>query len=206
MLFGTLYFVFCFIFCAFFGDRKKQMGRIILVISVFVAVFAVIFREQIISVVQLYLDRGMGNNGRYPLWERAFESFLESPVFGKGFYSLDLTTPNSFDKLSFDLVPDFAHNTIFELLGATGIVGFVAYSIYRVSTLVIAFRKPTAERIMLVMTALYIAFASLLDNFVFQIFSPVFYTVTMVMAVLIYEEDMGHCRGGKPVLSRMDIR
>lgn len=206
MLFGTLYFVFCFIFCAFFGDRKKQMGRIIAVISVFIMVFAIIFHREIISVVQLYLDRGMGNNGRYPLWERAFNSFLESPVFGKGFYSLDLTTPNSFDKLSFDLVPDFAHNTIFELLGATGIVGFVTYSIYRVSTLVIAFRKPTAERIMLVMTALYIAFASLLDNFVFQIFSPVFYTVTMIMAVLIYEDDMGYGRGGKPMLSRMDIR
>ena len=205
MLFGTVYFIVCFLFCTFFGARKKQMGRIIVVMAAFLAVFAVIFREEITSVVQLYLDRGMGNNGRYPLWERAFEAFLESPIFGKGFYTLGLTTPNSFDKLSFELVPDFAHNTVFELLGATGIVGFVAYSVYRISTLVIAFKKATPERVALVVSALYIAVASLLDNFVFQIFSPVFYTVTMVMAVLLYEEDMCLDRGAKPAFSRTEI-
>jgi O-antigen ligase len=118
---------------------------------------------------------------------------------------LDLTTPNSFDKLSFELVPDFAHNTVFELLGATGIVGFVTYSIYRISTLVIAFRKPNAERIALVISALYIVFASLLDNFVFQIFSPVFYTVTMVIAVFLYEDDMRREVGKKSVAKSVGV-
>lgn len=194
MLFGTVYLVVSFIYCAFFGQKRKEMGGLILVMGGCLAAFTFIFREQVVSVLSLYLERGMGNNGRYPLWQKSFEMFLESPIFGKGFYSLDLSTPNSFDKLSFELVPDFAHNTVFELLGATGIVGFVTYSIYRISTLVIAFRKPTAERVALVASALYVAVASLLDNFVFQIFSPVFYTVTMVMAVLLYEDDMNRER------------
>lgn len=192
MLFGTIYLVCSFIFCAFFGDKKKESVKIILIISAIIAVFALIFRNQVSSVIQIYLDRGMGNNGRYPLWERAYQLFLESPIFGKGFYSIDLTTPNSFDKISFDLVPDFAHNTIFELLGATGIVGFVSYSIYRISTFVVAFKKPTAEKTMLILSALYIAFGSLLDNFIFQIFTPVLYTVTMVMLVLLNEENAEH--------------
>ena len=179
MLFGTVYFICAFIFCAFFGSKKKQMGRLIVAATVFLAVFAIIFRAEVVSVIKLYLERGMGNNGRYPLWERAWQLFLESPVFGKGFFTLNLITPNSFDKLSFELVPDFAHNTVFELLGATGIVGFVTYSIYRISTLVIAFRKPNAERIALVISALYIVFASLLDNFVFQIFSPAILTTAI---------------------------
>lgn len=205
MLFGTVYFICAFIFCAFFGSKKKQMGRLIVSATVFLVVFAIIFRAEVVSVIKLYLDRGMGNNGRYPLWERAWQLFLESPVFGKGFFTLDLTTPNSFDKLSFELVPDFAHNTVFELLGATGIVGFVTYSIYRISTLVIAFRKPNAERIALVISALYIVFASLLDNFVFQIFSPVFYTVTMVIAVFLYEDDMRREVGKKSVAKSVGI-
>ena len=205
MLFGTVYFICAFIFCAFFGSKKKQMGRLIVSATVFLVVFAIIFRAEVVSVIKLYLDRGMGNNGRYPLWERAWQLFLESPIFGKGFFTLDLTTPNSFDKLSFELVPDFAHNTVFELLGATGIVGFVTYSIYRISTLVIAFRKPNAERIALVISALYIVFASLLDNFVFQIFSPVFYTVTMVIAVFLYEDDMRREVGKKSVAKSVGI-
>ena len=205
MLFGTVYFICAFIFCAFFGSKKKQMGRLIVSATVFLVVFAIIFRAEVVSVIKLYLDRGMGNNGRYPLWERAWQLFLESPVFGKGFFTLDLTTPNSFDKLSFELVPDFAHNTVFELLGATGIVGFVTYSIYRISTLVIAFRKPNAERIALVISALYIVFASLLDNFVFQIFSPVFYTVTMVIAVFLYEDDMRREVGKKSVAKSVGV-
>jgi hypothetical protein len=32
--------------------------------------------------------------------------------------------------------------------------------------------------------------ASLLDNFILQIFSPVLYTVTMAIAAIIYDDDM----------------
>ncbi len=190
MLFGTVYFVLCLVLSMFLGQRKRQMGKIMVAFSVFLFVFAIIFRAEISSVIELYMNRGMGNNGRYALWERAFEEFLESPIFGKGFYTIDLTTPNSFNKLPFDLVPDFAHNTVLELLGATGILGFIAYSIYRIATLVIMTKKPTADRFMLVLTASYIVVASLLDNFIFQIFSPVFYTVTMAVAAIVYEGDM----------------
>lgn len=190
MLFGTFYFVLCFVICLFSGQRKRQMGKLVAAFAVFLAVFAIIFREEIVNVVELYLNRGMGDSGRYPLWERAFNAFLESPVFGKGFYTIDLMSANSFDKLSFDLVPDFAHNTVFELLGATGIVGFVGYSVYRIATFVLMLKKPSIDRVMLVISASYIVVASLLDNFILQIFSPVLYTVTMAIAAIIYDDDM----------------
>jgi O-antigen ligase len=190
MLFGTFYFVLCFVICLFSGQRKRQMGKLVAAFAVFLAVFAIIFREEIVNVVELYLNRGMGDSGRYPLWERAFNAFLESPVFGKGFYTIDLMSANSFDKLSFDLVPDFAHNTVFELLAATGIVGFVGYSVYRIATFVLMLKKPSIDRVMLVISASYIVVASLLDNFILQIFSPVLYTVTMAIAAIIYDDDM----------------
>lgn len=190
MLFGSVYLVLCIAICIFSGARGRQMGKIVLVSVVFLAVFGLIFRSQIESIIELYLNRGMGNNGRYPLWEKAFYEFLQSPIFGKGFYTIDLTTPNSFEMLSFDLVPDFAHNTVFELLGATGIVGFVTYFIYRISTLILTFKRPTLDRLMLMITASYIVLSSLLDNFVFQIFSPVLYTVAVAFAALVYEDDM----------------
>ena len=87
-------------------------------------------------------------------------------------------------------MPDFAHNTVFELLGATGIVGFVGYSVYRIATFVLMLKKPSIDRVMLVISASYIVVASLLDNFILQIFSPVLYTVTMAIAAIIYDDDM----------------
>jgi O-antigen ligase len=190
MLFGTFYFVLCFVICVFSGQRKRQMGKLVATFSIILVVFAIVFREQITNVIELYLNRGMSDNGRYPLWECAFEAFLESPIFGKGFYTIDLTNPNFFDKFEFSLVPDFAHNTVFELLGATGIVGFIGYSVYRISTFVLMLKKPSIARIMLTLSASYIVVASLLDNFILQIFTPVLYTVTVAIAAIIYEDDM----------------
>lgn len=190
MLFGTIYFAMGLIACFVLTKKKSRLVKMTVLFAVFLVAFVLIFRDQVIDVIDLYKDRGMGNNGRYYLWERAFYEFLESPIFGKGFYTIDLTTPNSFDKLSFDLVPDFAHNTIFELLGATGIVGFVTYLVYRISTLKLMLKKTSADRFMLMLSASYIVAASLLDNFVLQIFSPVFYTVTVAISAIVYEDDM----------------
>ena len=203
MLFGTIYFAMGLIACFVLTKKKSRLVKMTVLFAVFLVAFVLIFRDQVIDVIDLYKDRGMGNNGRYYLWERAFYEFLESPIFGKGFYTIDLTTPNSFDKLSFDLVPDFAHNTIFELLGATGIVGLVAYLIYRVSTLKLMLKKASADRFMLMLSASYIVAASLLDNFVLQIFSPVFYTVTVAVAAIVYEDDIRSEERAKTTLPKL---
>jgi hypothetical protein len=172
------------------GVDKKTILKMFGGFVVFAIAFVAIFWDQLNIIIQLYLNRGMGDSGRYSLWRQCFDHFLNNPIFGRGFYSLDIYTPNSFDSFSFDLVPDFAHNTVFELLGATGIVGFIGYSIYRISTLVLAFYRTSKERLLLVMGASLIVMASLLDNYIFQIFGPVYYTVALVIAGKIYEREM----------------
>jgi O-antigen ligase len=193
MLFGSVYFVLFFAIALFYvlrGVDKKTILKMFGGFVVFAIAFVAIFWDQLNIIIQLYLNRGMGDSGRYSLWRQCFDHFLNNPIFGRGFYSLDIYTPNSFDSFSFDLVPDFAHNTVFELLGATGIVGFIGYSIYRISTLVLAFYRTSKERLLLVMGASLIVMASLLDNYIFQIFGPVYYTVAMVIAGKIYEREM----------------
>ena len=193
MLFGSVYFVAFLVIALFYALRgvdKKTVAKMLCGFAAFAAVFLLIFWEQLAIIVNLYLNRGMGDSGRYSLWEQCFNHFLNNPIFGRGFYSLDIYTPNSFDKFSFDLVPDFAHNTVFELLGATGIVGFIGYSIYRISTLVLAFYRTSKERLLLVAGASLIVLASLLDNYIFQIFGPVYYTVAMVIAAKLYDDEM----------------
>lgn len=206
MLFGSIFFV-AFILVALINRLrgrgfKIEINRKSLIIagSTVTALLLVflIFREQIFSVVDVvsayYEKMGMSDNGRYDLWRKAYEYFLESPVFGKGFYTLNLSTPNSFaillEKFNIELVPDFAHNTVFELLGATGMVGFITYSVYRISSLVVAFRHSSLDRLLWVVAALYVAVASIVDNFVFQIFSPVLYTVIMAVMANVYDSEM----------------
>lgn len=190
MLFGSIFFVIFLVISMIASGRGKRLLISLGVIAVFLLALSAVFREELVKIIELYLNRGMGDNGRYVLWQRCWELFLENPVFGRGFYSLDISTPNSFNQFSFDLVPDFAHNTIFELLGATGAVGLVAYLIYRFSTLRLAFRKPSFDRTFLMCSAAFIVVASLVDNYIFQIFGPIYYTLATVIAVLIYQREM----------------
>lgn len=190
MLFGSIFFAISLIVSVIASGRGKKLLISLGVISVFLLALSAVFYDELIKIIELYLNRGMGDNGRYVLWQRCWEIFLEDPVFGRGFYSLDISTPNSFNQFSFDLVPDFAHNTIFELLGATGVVGLVSYLAYRMSTLRLAFRKPSFERTFLMCSAAFIVVASLVDNYIFQIFGPIYYTLATVISVLIYQREM----------------
>jgi hypothetical protein len=55
---------------------------------------------------------------------------------------------------------------------------------------VVAFRHSSFERLLWVVAALYVAVASIVDNFVFQIFSPVLYTVIMAVIANVYDSEM----------------
>ena len=203
MLFGSIFYVAFIVFALAkrikerglrFDINKKALGISTGVLAA-LAVVAIIFRDQVGVVVETvlayYQKKGMDDSGRYYLWEMSFNYFLESPILGKGFYTLNLATPNSFevlfDNFGIELVPDFAHNTVFELLGATGIVGFISYSAYRISSIVIGVKRASLERFLWFAAALYVAVASIVDNFVFQMFSPVLYTVIMAVIANVYD-------------------
>lgn len=190
MLFGTVFLVLSFVASVIASGRGKKAIVSVGVTAVFIFALCAIFYDELSTIINLYVNRGMGDNGRYTLWRSCWEIFLENPIFGRGFYSLDIITPNSFDQLSFKLVPDFAHNTVFELLGATGAVGLVGYLVYRAATLRLAFRKPSFERTFLMCSAAFIVVASLVDNYIFQIFGPIYYTLATVIAAMIYQREM----------------
>ena len=205
MLFGSIFYLAFIVFALVnrirergfkFEINKKALGISAGALAA-VAIFVLVFKDQVFAVadtvIAYYQKKGMNDSGRYHLWELSFKYFLESPILGKGFYTLNLTTPNSFevlfDNFGIELVPDFAHNTVFELLGATGIIGFISYSVYRISTIVIGVKRASLERFLWVAAAMYVAVASIVDNFVFQIFSPILYTVIMAVIANVYDHE-----------------
>lgn len=182
LIFSSLiYLASVLIFC--FVGKKKKTFKILAVLGAlaFVAGFAVFF-DKIYSVFKDFFDRGLSDNGRFALWRKTFTSFLEVPVFGKGFYGLGEVTD------TFGPWPDSAHNTILQLLSAGGIVSLLAYGFYRFKTIIPFLKRPCILKTMLGLSIIGLLFGSLLDNFIFDVYPTFYMNAALVIAFKKNEE------------------
>lgn len=180
LLFGALVYVISIAVLAFFGN-KKQIFRIILgIIAVLGAALVILLWDRLPELVSAFLF----DNGRFKLWEIGFEDFLSSPIFGKGFCGFEFPDdPIYFDGV--DFMPAMAHNTVFQLLATTGIVGFIAYVVYRVSTVLAAIHTRSVEGWLIFLSALSVALMSLLENYLFQFWPIIYYSASMAVVYLL---------------------
>lgn len=186
MLFGIIYFFVGLILCLFFGKRKEEARIVIPLLAVVFAVLVVVFKDDFIMLVELYIRRGMDSSGRIDIWKKCVEIFKENKIFGIGFFGMQVAqqfVPEEF-------IPEFAHNTIFELIAATGIVGTVCYGFYRLATLKYVLYKPSLERFMILMGASVLLAEGLLDNYVFQIYTTFYYVIALAIAARLYEKEI----------------
>lgn len=177
LIFATLGYVCCVILCCFVGKHKKAFRIITVTGIVAIAVLAFLLRDNIYTFFKDHFDRGLLNdNGRYPLWRAAFESFLESPIFGSGFYGINFDT---YDQFGF--VPKMAHQTILQILGSMGIFGILAYGYYRVNTAIMIFKKPSVMKSIFAISILVLLLESMLDNFVFSVYPVMYYVISLAI-------------------------
>lgn len=183
LVFSTLAYVACVLICCFVGKYKK-IFRIITVAGILlVAAFTVILWDKLQGLLADYFERGFSDNGRFALWRQAFDNFLSAPVFGRGFCGFDV------DTAVFGPLPKQAHNTVIQLLSATGIVGLLAYVYYRAKTLKPFFKRPTLMKSFLGISILVLLAESLLDNFVFNVYPVLYYSVTLAIVYRAFEEE-----------------
>ena len=204
-LIGTAYFIFCLIFAAFYG-RRVVAGRVILGATLGItALLIMIFGYYYVNpdritiepvrfivdnarvVIEQYIARGLGSSGRTSIWKKCVELFLEDPIFGKGFFGMQVSA----QFVPQEYIPEYAHNTIFELLGATGIVGTACYAFYRIATIKMMFHRFDLDRFMMLLGASVLVVESLLDNYVFQIFTTFYYVIAFAIAARLYEIRKG---------------
>lgn len=180
MLIGSLVFALGIIICCFFGERKR-LCRVLTAILMAVAVLvALLFLDDILLLLKRYLTSGFNDSGRFELWKLGFASFLEYPIFGKGFFGMQVSMP---EMASF--LPNMVHNTLFQLLGATGIVGTLAYGFYRYQTLLPFIKRPSLKKTLLGISALVLLLESLLDNFIFYMQPTFVYSVALVIVFMM---------------------
>ena len=85
LIFGTLTYAACVLIFSFVGEKKKIFRIIVAVGIAFAALFAVVFFDKIYSLFKDFFDRGLSDNGRFNIWRAAFDNFLNSPIFRRGF-------------------------------------------------------------------------------------------------------------------------
>ncbi len=186
LVFATLAYAACVIISCFVGEQKKAF-RIIIIAGVIGAfILTIVLWDKIYALLGDYFSRGLSDNGRFALWSAALDNFLEAPIFGKGFYGLEVD-----DSMltSFGPLAKQAHNTVFQLLSATGIVGLASYAYYRYSSLEPIFRRPSLMKSMMAMSVAVLLLGSLLDNFIFNIYPMFHYTVALVIIHKAKEEN-----------------
>jgi O-antigen ligase len=178
MLFATLITAVSLLLGCFVG-RNKLLFRIFVPICVLGLASVVILSSDKLSVLlATVIEYGFSDNGRFKLWETGFDNFKESPILGKGFFGfggdgLDATA---------NFLPLMAHNTVIELLSALGVFGLLAYGYYRVSSLKPLFKKPRYSTVYVYLSIAAVLLMSLLDNYVFYIYTMFYYSVMLALA------------------------
>ena len=183
LIFASLAYAVCVIIACFKGNHFKAYRIIVAVGIICIAVLLVILRSKIQAILGDYFARGFDSNGRYELWSIAWKNFLEYPVFGIGFYSFE--SVHQLESGAFahmGPMPTMAHNTVFQLLSATGVLGIAAYGYYRVKSFIPVFKSPTLMKTMLAVSIATTLLGSLLDNFVFNVY-PMYFQMAMLALI-----------------------
>lgn len=185
LLCATLVYISCLVGFALFGRKrhKKFFAYGAVAIALCVCVVYVVYREPLMLALNSYAEQGISDAGRFEIWQNSFRAFLENPIFGNGFYQ-GLETGNV--KATF--IPSMAHNTVFQLLSGMGIVGFLAYAIYRISSLRAFFIRLDILKTMLGAAMLVLVFESMFDNFIFQIHPVFYYSIAMAITYRRHNE------------------
>lgn len=173
LLFGAMGLGLCFLYLFFRGRNRKQNRIFILLLAGMGLVGAILLKDKIFEVLKNLTD--LGDNGRKAIWEIGWNNFTKYPIFGSGFYDsfVDPAFEHGFD-------PYLYHNTVIQMLGACGLVGFLAYAYHRIQTVRLVFTKMNPCKIFLGIALLAFLSFNLLDVLFFKFYPSFFYALMLL--------------------------
>lgn len=196
---GCVYFTYCriclfvcaivfliFLIYIFTKSKNKPIFLFIAIIGIFVIEIVCLFKwDKIYKFIQYYINKGFNSNGREELWSWCLEKFLQNPVFGVGFTSVEPVPSIA----SYNIV--LAHNTLLQYLTSCGIVGSIIISYYYFSRWQIALTKYNEFKFVNSISLFAIALVSLIDQEpTMDVFVIVVITLLVALAELDTEETL----------------
>lgn len=172
---GAAVLALCLVYLCFFGENRRINRIYTLAVALGGVAVCVLFADKMLGLVNNFLQYGFGDNGRFDLWTTGINHFLDYPVFGTGFY-------DSYVNEAWDMpvYPYLYHNTVVQLLGATGVVGFAAYAYHRFCTVRLVFQRPNHGKSFLGLCILALLAFSLLDVLLFKTYPTIFYAMMLL--------------------------
>ena len=188
-LIGGMAYAVCTVVSFIKSNKKPRFLIEVGAVLVGVAIIVISFNNIIFTALQDYINRGVGDTGRFSLWAEALRAFTTAPTFGKGFFGLSeyFNISNPISTIAF--LPDMSHNTVAQFLGAMGVFGLLAYGFYRICSFRPFFKKPSYLKTMLGGAMLTVLGGSLLDNFIFNILPMFMYAVLFAIVYKLESED-----------------
>lgn len=166
----------------FFGNFKRFARIAFPILVAAVVILVVLFWDEIKVVFADYFNKGMSDNGRYPLWRMAIPAFLSAPIFGVGLFGLEYSSAMT------AIIPGMLHCTPLQLISTMGLFGLLSYGYYRVMTIIRVLRRPSLIKTMLGGAVLVILLGSLLDNFIFYMQQMIYPSIALALIYLADEE------------------
>ena len=200
---GGLFFLIGIIICCF--KNKNKVANRIFAISVFalaaiaITVFIIktgntkdilkrVFSE--LRIAFLLSDNASFTDifgARAKIWAEGLQNFLSAPVFGAGFAAGMFNEGASAHFMY--------HNVIVELLASTGVVGVLAFTVHLKQIIVVAFRKFSLDRLIILFVPLIILGMSMLDNFFFLPNFTMIYALFIAIAEIMFKSTRNESVG-----------
>lgn len=169
LLVATLILALCMIFSCFVGQNKLLFRILIAVLGTLSIIAVIIMWDKLLGLAERFFD----DNGRFEIYKKGLEKFLNHPILGAGFM----------DSHGISSVPDHRyHNTLVQILASCGTVGILAYAFHRFNTISLIIKKKSGRNIFLAFCLLGLILTSLFDIHFFNIY-PAFYYVLILIAI-----------------------
>jgi hypothetical protein len=190
MLVGSAVLIVCMLLSCISG-RNRVACRIYTLLILIVPVCALIYvikytdilNTNVWMMIRSILDSHDGDSGRLGMWKNGIGDFLSAPIFGIGF------TNGGYEVPDLNVYSNMYHCIGIEFLGATGIVGCLAFLFHIIQLMKLFFRKFSIDKMLLMMIPAMIIVMSLVDNFFFYFNFHIFYGAFLAFAEISIMEN-----------------
>ena len=186
IIFGFILLLISIIIIFITGNNKRRIEASITIV-LFIGIVGALYYWQkdklnplFIEMFESLVDGNIDDisSGRIELYTFGFNQFLDNPIFGVGYFKLDI-----FDSpyLITGIVPSRYHNTFIQLVASTGTVGLLAYLYHRFVTIKDFFKNYSTEKLMIWISILGLLFTSILDCHLFNLGPTMEYSTLLLL-------------------------
>ncbi len=181
-LFGCIVYAACAVAVLIKSAKAEKIAHVIVFgsVAVVLGICAVVLWDKFIDLFNSLIGIGFNDNGRFEIYRKCLNVFTEHPWFGVGFYETPGFRWGAMPEGSF--LPPRAHDTYMQLLASGGIVALAAYLYHRAETLLLFFRRPSAEKTFIAFSAAALVLTSILDCHFFNFGPALLYSVILICA------------------------